>query len=51
MSGDAKLTRRLADLAGFASDAAYTVSLGLDAYLDDSPMGRLLRNNGRHILI
>lgn len=46
-----KLERRLSDLTRFASDAAYTVSLGLDAYLEDSPMGRVLRNNGRHILI
>ena len=48
---DDKLTRRLSDLLGFACDAAFTVSLGLDAYLEDSPMGRVLRNNGRHILI
>ncbi|OOL32900.1 hypothetical protein GQ85_04495 [Rhodococcus rhodochrous] len=39
------------DLADFAADAAYTVGLGLRAYLEDSPQGRVLRNNGRHILI
>ncbi|WP_211239454.1 HepT-like ribonuclease domain-containing protein [Jiangella gansuensis] len=33
------------------ADAAYTVSLGIKAYLDDGPQGRVLRNNGRHILI
>lgn len=47
----ARLERRLADLAAFAADAAYTVSLGLDAYLDASPEGRVLRNNGRHIIV
>jgi len=46
-----RVARRLDDLAGFAQDAAYTVSLGLDAYLDDTPPGRILRNNGRHILV
>lgn len=52
MTDDAAcLEHRLADLAGFASDAAYTVSLGLDAYLDASPNGRVLRNNGRHIIV
>jgi uncharacterized protein with HEPN domain len=43
--------RCLRDLAGFGGDAAYTVSLGIEAFLDDSPQGRVLRNNGRHILI
>jgi uncharacterized protein with HEPN domain len=47
----ARVRRRLRDLADFGADAAYTVSLGLDAYLADSPQGRVLRNNGRHILI
>ena len=46
-----RVARRLEDLAGFGEDAAYTVSLGLEAYLEDSPPGRVLRNNGRHILI
>jgi hypothetical protein len=41
----------LEDLGLFSGDAAYTVSLGIDAFLADSPDGRLLRNNGRHILI
>lgn len=46
-----RVRRRLRDLADFGADAAYTVSLGIEAYLDDSPQGRVLRNNGRHILI
>jgi hypothetical protein len=46
-----RLERRLSDLRAFAGDAAYTVSLGLDAYLADSPDGRVLRNNGRHIVV
>lgn len=46
-----RLRRRLRDLADFGADAAYTVGLGIGAYLDDSPQGRVLRNNGRHILI
>jgi uncharacterized protein with HEPN domain len=51
-SPDAKrIARRLEDLREFAEDARYTVSLGLDAFLEDSPDGRILRNNGRHILI
>lgn len=33
------------------ADAAHTVSVGIEAYLDDSPQGRVLRNNGRHILV
>lgn len=48
---DERVERRLADLKSFAADAAYTVSLGLDAYLEHSPVGRVLRNNGRHIVI
>lgn len=50
-NADERVRRRLQDLAEFAADAAYTVGLGLDAYLEDSPYGRVLRNNGRHILI
>lgn len=46
-----RLGRRLSDLRDFAADAAYTVSLGIDAYLADSPAGRVLRNNGRHIVV
>ena len=46
-----RVRRRLRDLADFGADAAYTVGLGVEAYLDDSPQGRVLRNNGRHILI
>lgn len=46
-----RVRRRLRDLAAFGADAAYTVGLGMEAYLDDSPQGRVLRNNGRHILI
>ncbi len=46
-----RVRRRLQDLADFGPDAAYTVELGIEAYLDDSPHGRVLRNNGRHILI
>ncbi|MHA7987760.1 HepT-like ribonuclease domain-containing protein [Rathayibacter sp. CAU 1779] len=46
-----QVERRLADLAGFTGDAAYTVSLGLAAYLDETPGGRVLRNNGRQIVI
>ena len=52
VNGDAgRLERRLADLRSFAADAAYTVSLGVDAYLEDSPIGRVLRNNGRHLVV
>lgn len=47
----ARVQRRLDDLTAFGGDAAYTVSLGIDAYLADSPHGRVLRNSGRHILI
>lgn len=47
----ARIQRHLNDLADFGADAAYTVSLGVDAYLADSPQGRVLRNSGRHILI
>lgn len=46
-----RVRRRLRELADFGADAAYTVDLGIGAYLDDSPQGRVLRNNGRHILI
>lgn len=46
-----RVRRRLRELADFDADAAYTVGLGIGAYLDDSPRGRVLRNNGRHILI
>lgn len=49
--GPERVRRRLRDLADFGADAAYTVGLGIEAYLDDSPQGRVLRNNGRHILI
>lgn len=48
---DDRVQRRLQDLSDFGADAAYTVSLGLDDFLEDSPQGRILRNNGRHILI
>lgn len=52
MSDDgSRIERRLSDLAAFAADAAYTVSLGVDAYLEESPAGRVLRNNGRHIIV
>ncbi|MBE1877830.1 DUF86 domain-containing protein [Myceligenerans sp. TRM 65318] len=46
-----RIERRLEDLSAFGDDAAYTVARGLDAYLDASPEGRVLRNNGRHIVI
>ncbi|CCG02045.1 DUF86 domain-containing protein [Blastococcus saxobsidens] len=46
-----RVRRRLRDLADFGADAAFTVGLGIDAYLDGSPQGRVLRNKGRHILI
>ena len=48
---DERTTRRLQGLAAFGEDAAYTVRQGIDAYLEESPQGRVLRNNGRHILI
>lgn len=47
----ARVQRRLDDLAAFGADAAYTVGLGIEAYLADGPQGRVLRNSGRHILI
>jgi uncharacterized protein with HEPN domain len=46
-----RVRRRLQDLADFGADAAYTVRLGIEAFVEDSPHGRVLRNNGRHILI
>jgi uncharacterized protein with HEPN domain len=46
-----RIRRRLQDLAAFGADAAYTVSLGMDAYLAETPAARLLRNSGRHILV
>lgn len=48
---DTRIQRRLEDLAAFGGDAAYTVGLGLDAYLADGPHGRVLRNSGRHVLV
>lgn len=48
---DARVRRLLQDLTDFGGDAAYTVSLGIDEFVADTPYGRLLRNNGRHILI
>lgn len=50
-SSDPKVQRCLQDLAEFGADAAYTVGLGVDEFLADTPHGRVLRNNGRHILI
>lgn len=50
-SDAARVRRRLRDLADFGADAAYTVSLGIEAFLEDTPQGRVLRNNGRHILV
>ncbi|GAB3040672.1 DUF86 domain-containing protein [Sediminivirga luteola] len=50
-SRDDRLRRRLRDLQRFADDAAYTVELGAAAYLEDSSYGRVLRNNGRHIVV
>lgn len=38
-------------MSEFGADAAYTVSVGIDAYLEDAPQGRVLSNNGRDILI
>lgn len=46
-----RVTRRLADLATFADEAAYVVAQGRAAYLDPSPPGVLLRNAGERILI
>lgn len=48
---DPRVQRRLQDLTDFGADAAYTVSLGLEQFVTDTPPGRVLRNNGRHILI
>jgi uncharacterized protein with HEPN domain len=50
-AGADRVRRRLQDLTAFGADAAYTVSLGVDRYLEDSARGRLLRNSGRYILI
>lgn len=41
----------LEDLAGFGADARYLVDLGREAYLADTPQGRLLRNAGERLLI
>lgn len=46
-----RVARRLDDLAEFCADAAYTVLQGRDAYLADTAAGRVLRNNGRQIVI
>lgn len=52
MDGDAeRIRRRLSDLAGFANEAAYLVSMGRDAYLAATMDGRILRNAGERILI
>lgn len=48
---DDRVRRRLQDLEQFGADAAYTVSVGDEAFLADTPQGRVLRNNGRHLLI
>lgn len=48
---DSPIQRRLRDLAAFGADAEYTVNLGRDAFMAETQDGRLLRNNGRHILI
>lgn len=48
---DDRVEHRLRDLLEFAKDAEYTVGLSLETYMEDSPHGRVLRNNGRHILI
>lgn len=47
----ARVERRLSDLAAFPADAAYAESFGIDAHLEQSPAGRVLRNDGRHILV
>lgn len=46
-----RVRRRLRDLADFGADAAYTVGLGIEVYLDDSPQGRCCGTTARHILI
>ncbi|WP_072814545.1 HepT-like ribonuclease domain-containing protein [Rhodococcus zopfii] len=51
MTEDDRGRRLLRDLEGFVADASYTVGLGLDAYLEEGGAGRVLRNNGRHILV
>ncbi len=46
-----RMRRRLDDLARFASEAAYLVGKGRDAYLADTMEGAMLRNAGERILI
>lgn len=48
---DARVKRRLADLAEFVREAEYLTSKGREAYLADSMDGALLRNAGERILI
>ena len=48
---DARVKRRLADLAEFVRQAEYLTSKGREAYLADSMDGALLRNAGERILI
>ncbi|WP_297745949.1 DUF86 domain-containing protein [uncultured Tessaracoccus sp.] len=50
-SDDPRVQLWLDDLSGFIADAAYLVTLGRDAYLADTPQGRLLRNAGERLLI
>lgn len=46
-----RVQRLLADLAGLADEADYLTAKGVDAYLDESMEGRLLRGAGERILI
>lgn len=46
-----RLRRRLDDLSRIASEAAYLVGKGREAYLADTMDGALLRNAGERILI
>lgn len=51
MTSEDRIDAWLDDLATFGRDADYLVGLGRDAYLADSPQGRLLRNAGERLLI
>ena len=48
---DARVQRRLEDLARIGTEAAYLVGKGQAAYLADTMEGALLRNAGERILI
>ncbi|WP_431837246.1 HepT-like ribonuclease domain-containing protein [Cellulomonas sp. Y8] len=51
MTDQERVARRLTDLRTFGLEARYVVDRGRDAYLADTPEGRMLRNAGERVLI